>query len=160
MTNEKEVDNDGKAISIAIIAVIITILLQIVFLPFESIILKVFRALGVFSVVLIIAKYILNIKNINTIIINFINKPVRIKWLLTVIIFAAIILVVMVTVISRYDHIEGVDGKVKCVLPDNSVKIFNLYDVKRSELACIFPQVAVPFSGTYTYAASGKISEF
>lgn len=87
---------------------------------------------------------------------ELINTTVKIKWLLVAIIFTAIISVASFA--SKYDHIEGIEGKVICVLPDNSKRIFPLHEVKSPELECIFPQMVVPFSGTYTYATVGKIN--
>lgn len=159
MTNERpeaSLVNEGMVILIAIIAVIFTVLLLILFFQKATFFEVLIGSFTVFGVVYIITRYVFY-NRYSKIFRKFMEKPVEIKWLLLVT-FTAIAIIPLVLISIRNYYTKGIEGKVKCIFPDGKVKIFDVVDTKSVELECIFPQVAeVPFCSTRTYATSGKI---
>lgn len=151
-TPRSEAIDETIPILIASITVLFTIFLHF-FFPLEITLFEIIlSSIAVFGVVYIIAKYIFSRFSI---IRDFMGKKVKMKWLLLVIFIVMII--ILVIVVSIENPMEGIEGKAKCILPDGSVKIYDLWEKKSPELECIFPQVSnIPFSETRTFATSGK----
>ena len=151
-TPKSEAIDEPIPILIASITVLFIISLQFFFLLEITLIEIILSSLAVFGVVYIIAKCIFSRFSI---IRDFMGKKVKMKWLLLVIFIVMII--ILVIVVSIENPMEGIEGKAKCILPDGSVVIYDLWEKKSPELECIFPQVSnIPFIETRTFATSGK----
>lgn len=151
-TPKSEAIDEPIPILIASITVLFIISLQFFFLLEITLFEIILSSLAVFGVVYIIAKCIFSRFSI---IRDFMEKKVKMKWLLLVIFIVMII--ILVIAVSIENPMEGIEGKAKCILPDGSVVIYDLWEKKSPELECIFPQVSnIPFIETRTFATSGK----
>lgn len=99
---ETSIVEEGMVVLIAIIAVIFTVLLQILFLQEATFFEFLIRSLAVFGVVYIIARYVFyRYRKIR----EFMKRPVEIKWLLLVI-FTAIAIISLLA-ISTYNCMKS-----------------------------------------------------
>ena len=152
MDREPSVDQDAALI--AFIVFIFTLSLEL-FLFRELTFFNIIGSFAVFPVSFIIAKSILEKRPpIWEGLREWLKKPVAIKWLLLVLFISLL----AICVINHYNQLEGIEGKLKCILPNGDIIIIDTQERKSAELGCIFPQVSneVPFCGTETYATNGK----
>lgn len=148
MDGEPSMDQDAALIAFFVLIFILSLEL---FLFRELTFFNIIGSFAVFPVSFIIAKCILNKKKE---IGEWLKKPLGLKWLLLVVFISLL----AIGVINHYNQLEGIEGKLKCILPKGNVIIIDIQETKSAELEYIFPQVSeVPFSGTETYATDGKI---
>ena len=152
MDREPSVDQDAALI--AFIVFIFTLSLEL-FLFRELTFFNIIGSFAVFPVSFIIAKSILEKRPpIWEGLREWLKKPVAIKWLLLVLFISLL----AICVINHYNQLEGIEGKLKCILPNGNVIIIDIQETKSAEIGYIFPQVSeVPFCGIGTYATEGKI---
>lgn len=145
---KKRIEED--AVLIGCIVLIFTLSLEF-FLFRELTFFNILCTLAIFGFSITIANYILNRWEV---IRKWLKKSVEIKWLLLVVFISLL----AIGVIYHYNQLEGIEGKIKCILPKGNVIIIDIQETTSAEIGYIFPQVSeVPFCGIGTYATEGKI---